>query len=339
MHRAELHDGDVVIVAAARTPMGGFQGALASLSATELGAVVIRAVASRAGLSAIDVDEVLMGNVLSAGVGQAPARQAALGAGLDEVTPCTTVSKVCGSGMKAAMLAYDQIKAGSCSTCIAGGMESMTNAPYFLPKARDGLRLGHAQIKDHMFFDGLEDAYTGKAMGAFAQATADDCQLTREDMDAYAVESLSRANQAIAAGYFREEIEVLTVRSRAGEVLVENDEQPGKARPEKIPLLKPAFARDGTITAANSSSISDGAAAMVLMSAARAQQLGLSPLARVAGHATHAQSPGEFTLPQPLGLQLKNGKMSVKKIVTKLKQAQFVVILQTKILSTHTHKK
>lgn len=295
MNSSTLQDTDVVIASAARTPMGGLQGDLASQSATELGAAAVRAAITRAGVSADGVDEVLMGNVLAAGLGQAPARQAALGAGLAERTPCTTISKVCGSGMKAVMLAYDQVKAGSCEVAVAGGMESMSNAPYFLARARSGLRLGHGEIKDHMFFDGLEDAYTGRAMGSFAQATADDRKITREDMDAYALESLARANEAIEKGYFTAEIDPVTIATRSGESRVEHDEQPGKARPEKIPQLKPAFAKDGTITAANASSISDGAAALVVMSAAKARALGVTPLAKIVGHANHASAPAMFT--------------------------------------------
>lgn len=290
----KFQSNDVVIVSAARTPIGGFQGALSTLSATELGAASIQAAISRANLT-VNIEEVLMGNVLSAGLGQAPARQAALAAGLDENTPCTTISKVCGSGMKAVMLAHDQIKAGSCSLAVAGGMESMSNAPYFLPKARAGMRLGHGEIKDHMFYDGLEDAYTGDAMGVFAQVTSDEQLITRKEMDTYALRSLSRASQAIEAGFFSEEIEPVEVKSRAGTTHVLNDEQPAKARPEKIPELKPAFVSGGSITAANSSSISDGAAALVLMSAARAKELGISPLAKIAAHATYAKHPREFT--------------------------------------------
>ena len=295
MTASHLDDQDVVIVAAARTPMGGFQGTLASKTGTELGSEAITAAISRATLSATDIDEVLMGNVLAACLGQAPARQAALGAGLSDSTPCTTVSKVCGSGMKAVMLAFDQIKAGSCTTAVAGGMESMTNAPYFLPKARSGMRLGHADVKDHMMFDGLEDAYTGGAMGSFAQKTADEKGISREQMDAYAIESLRRAKEAIEHGYFTEEITPITLTTRSGEVNVLVDEQPGNARPDKIPQLRPAFATDGTITAANSSSISDGAAAMVIMSAGRAKALGLTPLAKIMGHASHASTPSAFT--------------------------------------------
>ncbi len=302
MALTKLHNNDVVIVSAARTPIGGFQGALSALSATELGAASIQAAISRANLT-VNIEEVMMGNVLSAGLGQAPARQAALGAGLDESTPCTTISKVCGSGMKAVMLAHDQIKAGSCSLAVAGGMESMSNAPYFLPKARAGMRLGHGEIKDHMFYDGLEDAYTGDAMGVFAQATSDEQLITRKEMDSYALRSLSRASQAIEAGFFSEEIEPVEVKSRAGITRVLNDEQPAKARPEKIPELKPAFASGGSITAANCSSISDGAAALVLMSAARAKELGISPLAKIAAHATYAKHPREFTTAPIVSMQ------------------------------------
>ncbi len=296
MSSASLSDNDVVIVSAARTPMGGFQGDFTTLTAPQLGSVAIAGALQRAGLGPDQVDEVLMGNVLNAGVKQAPARQAALGAGLPNAVPCTTVSKVCGSGMKAVMLAHDQIRAGSCEVVVAGGMESMTQAPYLLDKAREGLRLGHGEIKDHMFVDGLEDAYTSRAMGTYAQATADEKGYSREQMDAYAIESLVRANQAIAEGYFAGEIEPVVIKGRQGEHSVSVDEQPGKANPEKIPQLKPAFAKDGTITPANSSSISDGAAALVLMSAARARALGLTPMARIVAHSNHAQLPGEFTI-------------------------------------------
>jgi acetyl-CoA C-acetyltransferase len=291
----DLNCNDVVIVAAARTPMGGFQGDFSSLTAPELGSVAIGAVLKRTGLDASQVDEVLMGNVLSAGVGQAPARQAALGAGIGESTPCTTISKVCGSGMKAVMVAFDQIKAGSCEVVVAGGMESMTNAPYLLEKARGGLRIGHSEIKDHMFLDGLEDAYTGRAMGEFAQETADTRNITREEMDAFAIESLARANQAIGKRYFDAEIAPVTIKIRKESVVVSVDQQPGAAKPEKIPHLRPAFAAQGTITAANSSSISDGAAALLVMSAARAKELGLDPMARIVRHTSHAQQPGAFT--------------------------------------------
>ncbi|WP_238946880.1 thiolase family protein [Seongchinamella unica] len=286
---------DIVIAAAARTPMGGFLGALDSVAAPELGAVAIAGALAQAGLDASDVDEVLMGNVLAAGLGQAPARQAALGAGLGESVPCTTISKVCGSGMKAVMYACDQIRAGSGEIMVAGGMESMSRAPHLLEKTRAGLRLGHARIRDHMFVDGLEDAYTGRAMGEFAQETADLKGITREEMDAFALASLARANEAIENGYFSAELVPVTVGKgdRAREVNV--DEQPGAARPEKIPHLRPAFSPEGTITAANSSSISDGAAALLVTTGARARALGVDPLARVAGYTSHAQAPGLFT--------------------------------------------
>lgn len=296
MPSSQLLDNDIVIVSAARTPIGGFQGALSSLSATDLGAVAVAAALDSSKVELSNVDEVLMGNVLCAGVGQAPARQAALGAGLPESTACTTISKVCGSGMKAVMLAHDQLKAGSSELIIAGGMESMTNAPYFLTKARDGMRLGHGEIKDHMFFDGLEDAYTGKAMGVFAQNIADSRGLNRAAMDDYALGSLQRAQTAIAQGYFQAEIVPVRVKSRAGEITVKDDEQPGNAKPEKIPHLKPAFSKEGTVTAANSSSISDGAAALLLTTGKRVKQLGLNPMAKIVGHSTHAQAPSEFCL-------------------------------------------
>lgn len=283
---------DVVIVAARRTPMGGFQGALAEHGAPALGAAAIRAAASDAGLAAGDADSVLMGCVLPAGQGQAPARQAALGAGLDEAVPAITLNKMCGSGLEAAILAHDMLKAGSREVVVAGGMESMTNAPYLLPKARGGLRMGHGRVMDSMFLDGLEDAYEpGRLMGSFAEAAAGHYQFTRAAQDAYAIESLARANRAIATGAFAAEI--LAVPGRAGPV--DTDEQPGKARPEKIPQLKPAFAPDGTVTAANSSSISDGAAALVLMRRATADARGAPVLATVLAHAGHAQAPAWFT--------------------------------------------
>lgn len=287
---------DVVIVSAARTAIGGFLGSLASATAPQLAATAIKGAMARANLDAHQIDEVLMGHVLGAGVGQAPTRQAALKAGLNQSTPCTGVSKVCGSGMKAVMIAYDQICAGSSEIVLAGGMESMSQAPYFLPRAREGLRIGHSEIKDHMFFDGLEDAYSGSAMGVFAQHLADQYLMTREQMDAFALESLKRAKTAIEQGYFDQEIEPHLVTSRMGETEIKHDELPGKAMPDKIPNLKPAFAKDGTITAANSSSISDGAAALVLMSATQAQRLNLKPLARIVGHVTHAQQPSEFAI-------------------------------------------
>ncbi|OXY83556.1 acetyl-CoA C-acyltransferase [Oceanimonas doudoroffii] len=290
----------IVIVAAARTPMGGLMGALGNEPAHRLGSVAIGAALARSGVNAGQVDEVVMGCVLPAGQGQAPARQAALGAGLPVSAPCTTVNKMCGSGMKALMLAYDQLMAGSASVMVAGGMESMSLAPYLLPKARAGLRLGHGQLQDHMFLDGLEDAFEGDLMGCFAQRTADDFGITRQQMDDFAIASLHRAQRAILEGDFREEIAPVTVAGRKGNTLVDTDEQPGNADLKKIPTLKPAFAKDGTVTAANSSSISDGAAALILTTKDKAEELGLKPLARVLGHATHAQLPAEFTL-APIG--------------------------------------
>jgi len=286
----------VVIVGAARTPMGGFQGALAGASAAELGAATIRAALDRAGIAAADADEVLMGCVLPAGQGQAPARQAALGAGLPQSVPCTTLNKMCGSGMKAAMVAFDQLSLGNGRAVVAGGMESMSNAPYLLPKMRGGARLGHAQALDHMFLDGLEDAYDkGRLMGTFAEDCADHYQFTREDQDAYALGSLDRALAATREGRFAAEIAPVTIRRGRGETTESEDEQPKTARPEKIPHLRPAFREGGTVTPANSSSISDGAAALVMMREAEAERRGLTPLARVLGHASHAQAPGWFT--------------------------------------------
>ncbi|MBL8648069.1 MAG: acetyl-CoA C-acyltransferase [Sphingosinicella sp.] len=286
----------IVIVGAKRTPMGGFQGDLASLTASQLGGTAIRAALEEAGVPAADVDQVIMGNVLGAGQGQAPARQALLGAGLPESVGATTLNKMCGSGMKATMDAHDIILAGSAEIMVAGGMESMTNAPYLLPKARSGYRMGHGEVKDHMFLDGLEDAYDkGRAMGTFAEETARHYQFTREAQDVYAVRSTTRAQAAIANGKFADEIVPVTVSGRGGDVTVSIDEQPGKAKLDKIPTLKPAFAKDGTVTAANSSSISDGAAALVLMRESTAKARGLTPIARILGHATHAQAPAWFT--------------------------------------------
>ena len=291
---------DIVIVSGARTPMGGFQGSLSSVPAVELGAIAIREAVARAGIQPGDVQEVLMGCVLPAGLKQGPARQAALNAGLPSSAGCTTINKLCGSGMKAVMLAHDALKAGSNSVMIAGGMESMSNAPYVLEKARTGLRMGHGEIKDHMFLDGLEDARTGRLMGSFAQETADQYSISREEMDAYAIESLKRAQNAIASGVLASEIVPVTVTSRKGEVLVKDDEQPLNANLEKIPSLKPAFRKGGTITAANASSISDGASALVLMTSEEAAKRGLKPLARIVGHATQSQDPSEFTI-APIG--------------------------------------
>lgn len=294
----------VVIVAAKRTPMGGFQGSLSAVDAPNLGAAAIKAAVTESGLSPEDVTEVIMGNVLPAGIGQAPARQATLYAGLPKSTGATTINKVCGSGLKAVMFAHDLLHVGSADVVVAGGMESMTNAPYLLKKARGGFRMGHDAIYDHMMLDGLEDAYEGKAMGGYAQGTADEYKLGREDMDAFALESLRRAQAAIADGAFADEVVDVTYSTRKGDVTVNIDEQPGKAMPEKIPSLRPAFAKDGTITAANSSSISDGAAALVLMRESEAKSRGLTPLARVVGHATHSQAPAEFTV-APIGAMTK----------------------------------
>lgn len=286
----------VVIASYARTPMGGFQGALSGASATELGAAAVKAAIERAGIEGEQVEQIFMGCVLPAGLGQAPARQAALGAGLPKNVEATTVNKMCGSGMQAAIMAHDALAAGSADVIVAGGMESMTNSPYLLAKHRGGARIGHDVIKDSMYLDGLEDAYTpGKLMGAFAEDSARNYQFTREAQDEYAIRSLSRANEAINSGAFEREIVPVTLETRGGPVTVSTDEQPGKARPEKIPTLKPAFAKDGTITAANSSSISDGAAALVMTRQSVAEKLGLPVVARVASHAAHAHEPGLFT--------------------------------------------
>ena len=287
----------VVIVAGARTPMGGFQGSLSTVSATDLGAVAIAEAVKRAGIAAADVQEVIMGNVLSAGLRQGPARQAMRKAGLPDNTGATTINKLCGSGMKATMMAHDAIKAGSVDIAVAGGMESMSNAPYILENARTGYRMGHGdQMKDHMFFDGLEDAETGKLMGAFAQETSDSKGYTREQMDAYAIRSLNRAKAAIEQGLNTAEIVPVTVTSRKGETVVDQDEQPFNANIEKIPGLRPAFRKDGTITAANASSISDGASALVLTRESVAKTKGLTPVARIVAHSTHSQHPSEFTI-------------------------------------------
>ena len=291
-----MQNDPIVIVGAARTPMGGFQGDFSSLQASELGAVAIRAAVERAGIKPDDVQEVIMGNVLPAGQGQAPARQASLKAGLPLATGCTTINKMCGSAMKAAMLAHDLIVAGSNEIMVAGGMESMTNAPYLMPKARGGYRMGHQTVYDHMFLDGLEDAYDkGRLMGTFAEECAQSFGFTREAQDQFALSSLSRALGANNDGTFAWEIAPVTVAGRKGDVVCDHDEQPAKASPDKIPLLKPAFRKDGTVTAANSSSISDGAAALVLMRRSTAEKRGLKPLAVIVAHATHAQEPGLFT--------------------------------------------
>ncbi|MFM4857623.1 acetyl-CoA C-acyltransferase [Aeromonas hydrophila] len=283
---------DIVIVAAKRTPMGAFQGALANLTAPELGACAIAAAMAEAGLKGEQIDEAYLGNVLSAGVGQAPARQAVLKAGLPDSIPCTTVNKVCGSGMKAVMLAADGLRLGDTNVVIAGGMESMSRAPYLLDKARSGFRMGHQSVLDHMFLDGLQDAYEGQLMGHYAQLSADRAGLTRADMDAFAITSLERALAAQRSGAFAAELAPVMA---ADTLLLAEDEQPAKARPEKIPQLKPAFSKTGTITAANASSISDGAAALILMRGETAAQLGLPVLARLVGYQSHAALPAEFT--------------------------------------------
>jgi acetyl-CoA C-acetyltransferase len=290
----------VVIVNGARTPMGGLQGALAAVPAPQLGAVAIEAAVARSGIDAADIDEVFMGCVLPAGLKQAPARQAAIGAGIPVSTGAVTVNKMCASAMQATICAHDSIAAGTNQIVVCGGMESMTNAPHLAIGARTGVRTGHAALADHMFIDGLEDAYTGRAMGSFAQETADQNGLTREQMDAYAIESLTRAKRAIDTGKLAAEIVPVTVTTRAGETVVTDDEQPHKANIDKIPGLRPAFAKDGTITAANASSISDGASALVLMSESEANRRGLKPLARIVAHARHSQEPAEFTL-APIG--------------------------------------
>lgn len=303
-----MHNNDVVICGAARTPMGGMLGELSSVPSPQLGAVAISAAIERAGLSPDEINEVIMGCVLPAGLGQAPARQASRAAGIPDSSGCSTVNKMCGSGMQAIILAHDQIKAGSNNVMIAGGMENMSQAPYLLPKARAGMRMGHGQIIDSMFFDGLEDAYEGGLMGVFAQRSADEYGISREAMDNFAIRSLNQSLAAIKNGYFEQEIAAVLVSGRNGDTLIDVDEQPGNARPEKIPTLKPAFKKDGTITAANASSISDGASALVLTSSAYAQQKNLQPLARIVAHATHAQLPAEFTL-APIG--------AIKKVLEK----------------------
>ena len=298
----------VVIVSVARTPLGGFQGDLASLTTPQLGAAAIKSAVERARLKPEQVEEVIMGCVLPAGVGQAPARQAALGAGLPLSAGCTTINKVCGSGMKATMLAHDLILAGSNEIMVAGGMESMSNAPYLLPKARAGYRLGHGQMFDHMFLDGLEDSYSkenkGRLMGTFAEDCAGHFNFTRSAQDEFAIASTTRAQAAINNGDFTWEVTPVTVSGRKGDVVVDKDEQPLKAQIDKIPGLKPAFKKDGTVTPANSSSISDGAAALVLMRKSTADKLGLKPVATIVGHATHAQEPALFTT-APVGAMQK----------------------------------
>jgi len=289
----------IVIVGMARTPMGGFQGDFAALPAWQLGAIAVKGAVEDAGLEAehiADIEQAFMGCVLPAGQGQAPARQAILSAGLPQSLGCTTINKMCGSGMQAAMMAHDALLAGSAETIIAGGMESMTNAPYLLAKMRAGARIGHGEVKDSMFLDGLEDAYDkGKLMGAFAEQTARHYQFTREAQDNYAITSLNRANAAIDKGYFKDEISPVTVTSRKSDMVYDTDEQPGKARIDKIPTLRPAFAKDGTVTAANASSISDGAAALILMKQSAAINRGLTPIAKIVSHSSHAHAPEWFS--------------------------------------------
>lgn len=293
-------ENDIVVVAAKRTPLGGFQGSLSSITAPQLGALVLNDLVTTTQVDINKLNEVLMGCVLPAGLKQAPARQVLLGANLPESVSATTLNKVCGSGMKAVMMARDTIAAGSANLVIAGGMESMSRAPYLMQQARTGFRMGHNQVLDHMFLDGLEDAYTGASMGSFAQQTADDYQMSREQMDEYALSSLEKANVAIAAGAFRSEIVPVTVSTKTTDIVVDTDEQPANAKPDKIPKLKPAFTKDGTITAANSSSISDGAAALMLTTRKIAKDMGLTSLASLRAQTSHAQAPATFTT-APIG--------------------------------------
>ena len=285
----------VVIIAAKRTPIGAFQGALSGATTTQLGAAVIGDAIEGSGVDAADIDRVIMGCVLPAGLGQAPARQAALGAGVPEGVPCVTVNKMCGSGMEAITLAHDMIKAGSAGIVVAGGLESMSNAPYLLPKARSGYRMGHQEALDHMFYDGLQDPFEGQMMGHYAQATADKYGFSREEMDAFATESARRAQRAVADGTFAGEIAPVTIKSRRGDTLVDTDETPGTVSVDKIPTLRPAFAKDGTVTAATSSSISDGAAAVIMMTADEADKRGLTAIAKIVGHSAFAHEPAWFT--------------------------------------------
>lgn len=294
----------VVIVSGARTPMGGFQGDLSGATAPQLGAAAIKAAVERAGVNPAEIDEVIMGCILTAGVKQGPARQAMRNAGIPDSTGAVTINKLCGSGMKAVMQAHDTIKAGSADIVVAGGMESMTNAPYILPQSRNGYRMGHNEVKDHMFLDGLEDADTGKLMGQFAQEMANEKGYTREQMDNFAIESLNRALTAINEGHFKDEVTPVTVKTRKGDVVVESDEQPAKANAERIPLLRPAFAKDGSITAANASSISDGAAAVVVTSEKVAQEKGFNIEARIVATASNSRHPSEFTI-APIGAMEK----------------------------------
>src|ERR1700730_14581217 len=304
-----MSEHGVVIVAAKRTPIGAFQGVLTPMTATQLGSAAIRAALAAGGIAAADIEEVIMGCVLPAGLGQAPARQAAIGAGIPVGTPATTVNKMCGSGLKAIMQGADQIRTGDVEVVVAGGLESMTNSPYLLPKARGGYRMGHGEVLDHMFYDGLQSPFDGKSMGCFADATAAKYNITRAQQDAFAAESVRRAMRALEAGDFDGEVTPVTVKTRKGDVVVSRDETPATCSIEKIPSLKPAFGKDGTVTAASSSSISDGAAALVLMSSAAAKTRGLKPIARVLAYASHSQEPEWFTL-APIG--------AIKKTLAKL---------------------
>jgi len=304
-----MSDHDVVIVSAKRTPIGAFQGALTPVTATQLGSAAVKAAIEASGVKAADIQEVIMGCVLSAGLGQGPARQAALGAGIPVSTPAVTINKLCGSGLKSVMMASDQIRVGDVDVALAGGLESMTNAPYLLLKARAGYRMGHGEIFDHMFLDGLNSPFDGKAMGCFADATAAKYNFTRAQQDAYAAESVRRAMHAVESGAFDKEVTPVTVKTRKGDVVVSRDETPATCNVEKIQSLKPAFGKDGTVTAASSSSISDGAAALVLMSSAAAKARGLKPLARVLAYASHSQEPEWFTI-APVG--------AIKKVLAKL---------------------
>jgi acetyl-CoA C-acetyltransferase len=309
---SEVHvmsDHDVVIVSAQRTPIGAFQGALSPMTATQLGSAAIKGAIEAAGVKPGDVQEVIMGNVLSAGLGQCPARQAALGAGVPLSTPAVTINKVCGSSLKAVMMAADQIRTGDIDVAIAGGLESMTNAPYMLPKARSGYRMGNGEIIDHMLYDGLTSPWDGKSMGCFGDATAAKYNFTRAQMDAYATESVRRSLRALESGDFDREVTPITVKGRKGDVVISKDETPATCNIEKIPSLKPAFAKDGTVTAASSASISDGAAALVVMSGAAAKARGIKPLARILAYATHSQEPEWFTT-APVG--------AIKKTLAKL---------------------
>jgi acetyl-CoA C-acetyltransferase len=314
---ATIASDPVVILSTARTPMGSMQGALADVSATDLGATVVKAAVERAGVKGDEIDRIYMGCVLPAGLGQAPARQAAIKAGLPKSVQATTVNKVCGSGMQTVIMAEEALKAGNADLIVAGGMESMTNAPYLLKKHRSGARIGHDTAYDHMFLDGLEDAYEpGRAMGTFAQCTADEYQLTREEMDNYSIESLSRAKAAIDSGAFKDEIVPVVIQGRGGETVVDTDEAPGRGRPDKIPTLKPAFAKEGTITAATSSSISDGAAALILTRQSEAEAKGLKPIARIVASAAHAREPSEFTIAPAGAIErvLKKAEWSVDEV-------------------------